>query len=75
MAKKDDPIADARKRQAEIVAEQEAVQSVAPTPSQDEADRAKLGLINEFNAPTETDEKSETASKPGSYKTRSSAAD
>lgn len=77
-----DPVAEAQARQAEIVAEQEAAQSVQPTPTQEEADKAKLGVLDgDFVAPedaTGDDEapkaKAETAGKPGTYKTRSSSA-
>lgn len=75
MSKKNDPIEDARKRQAEIVAEQEEAQSVPPTPTQEEADRAKLGEKSKSVKTEVSDEKAEEADKAGTYKTRASKAD
>ncbi len=73
-----DPIAEGRRIQAEAVAAQEERDQQQPTPTQDEADRAKLGLLGEegFKSSGDTEEKAETAAKPGaSYTTRAAKAD
>lgn len=66
-----DPIEEGRRIQAEAVAAQEEADKVPPTPSQDENDKAKLGILADDDAEKK---KSETADKPGSYKTRASDA-
>lgn len=75
MAEKNDPLADARKRQAEIVAEQEEAQSIQPTPTPEEVDRAKLGLTDDEPKKSEapkTETRTTEAAKPtATYQTRS----
>lgn len=61
-ADKNDPLAEGRKLQAEAVAAQEEADKQQPTPTQEEIDRARLGLAD--------GEKAESAEKPGTYKTR-----
>lgn len=78
MAKKEehDPIEEGRRIQAAAVAAQEAADKHQPTPTQDEADRAKLGLIDEFEPSGDPVTKSETADKaPAKYNTRAASAD
>lgn len=73
MTNKTDPIAEGQRLQAEAVKAQEEADKIQPTPTQEEADKAKLGLAQDgFAAP---EEKAETAEKPGSYKTRAAKAD
>lgn len=67
-----DPIAEGRRIQAEAVAAQEEADKTPPTPSQDENDKAKLGLLEDDADDKKA--KSEAADKPGSYKTRASDA-
>lgn len=72
MTKANDALAESRKRQAEIVAEQEEAQSVTPTPTQEELDRAKLGLVDDEE---EKKTKAAQADKPAGYQTRAAKAD
>jgi hypothetical protein len=74
MSKKDnDPLAEGQRIQAEAVKAQEEADKIQPTPTQEEADKAKLGKLDEdgFAVPTT---KAESADKPGTYKTRSADA-
>lgn len=76
MAKKEDPLAEGQRSQAEAVKAQEDKDKVVPTPTQEEADKAKLGVLKGgFEAPAEPEEKAETAEKSGSYKTRAAKAE
>lgn len=76
MTKKLDPIEEGRRVQAEAVAAQEATDKIRPTPSQEENDKAKLGLLaDEDEDGTERRTKAEAAGKPGSYQTRQAKAD
>ena len=71
MTKKLDPIEEGRRIQAEAVAAQEEADKIPPTPSQEENDKAKLGLADDDDRKA----KSETAGKTGSYRTRASEAE
>lgn len=74
--KKNDPLADGQKAQAEAVKAQEERDQIKPTPTQEEADKAKLGVLEgNFEAPKDTEEKAESATTSGSYKTRAAKAD
>ena len=75
MAKKDnDPLAEGREAQEAAVAAQEERDAIQPTPTQEEADKAKLGVLDgDFEAPADV-KKAEAADKPATYKTRSADA-
>jgi hypothetical protein len=78
MTKKNDPIAEGQRLQAEAVAAQEERDKVKPTPTQEEADKAKLGVLEEegFTPSGEPVEKVSAAEKPAaSYSTRAAKAD
>jgi hypothetical protein len=79
MAKTDDELTESQRLQAAAVAAQEARDAIQPTPTQEEADKAKLGKLEDgFAAPDEPAEltqKAESAEKPTTYKTRAAKAD
>jgi len=77
---KNDPLADSQKRVAAETAEQLArTENARPTPSQEENDRAKLGVDSLSELDNKDDdggeeEKSSSASGSSSYQTRASTA-
>lgn len=78
MTKRNDPIAEGQSLQAEAVKAQEDRDQIKPTPTQEEADKAKLGVLDgDFESPAggAAATKAETAEKPATYKTRSASAE
>lgn len=71
---------DGRKRQAEAVAAQEARDKLRPTPSQEENDRAKLGVLDiddkedDGSGLDPVASRSSVADGPAPYETRASSA-
>jgi hypothetical protein len=75
MTKKTDPVAEARERQAAAVAQAEAAMAEPCTPTQDELDRAKLGIIAHDPEPEPVTKAAEAAKPAGGYQTRATKAD
>ena len=74
MAKEIDPIEEGKRLQAEAVAAQEEADKIAPYPSQEQNDRAKLGDDLDHDAPAKK-AKDVQADKPAGYQTRVAKAD
>lgn len=70
-----DKLTDAEKRQAEIVAEQEAAQSAPPFPSQDHIDLARLGVEPDADEPKLVEKVAEPEKPTATYKTRAAKAE
>jgi hypothetical protein len=69
-----DPIEEGRKLQAAAVAAQEEADKIPPTPSQEENDKAKLGIALDDDG-KDTVKKVGAAEKPATYQTRAAKAD
>ena len=67
-----DPLAEGRRIQAEAVKAQEEADKQQPSPTQEEADRAKLGILDEFKSSGEPEAPAKAAA---SYSTRNAKAD